>query len=118
MTTRHTERLAEAIREELDEIVNYELADPRIEGVNIAEVLLSPDARHARVLVSFSGGEDAGARALVALERAQHHLRRVLAQRLAVYRIPALRFEPELGPGPGSKGRRLLRRVRKGRPTQ
>ncbi len=116
MDSRRSERVAEAIREELEEIVNYELSDPRIEGMSVTEVLLSPDARRVRIRVSFAAADDTQqVDALVALEGARHHVRRLLAERLDLYRVPALEFEPDFGADLRRKVRQVLRRIRKGR---
>jgi ribosome-binding factor A len=101
------------MREELSELIGYELSDPRIEDVSVAEVHVSPDMRHARVLVV--AGEAARAESLLALEGARHFLRRQLARRLDLRRVPELHFESEAVP-PGPRLENLLRRVRRGRP--
>ena len=49
MDPRRSERLSEALREELEELINYELTDPRIDVMGVAEVLITPDGKHARV---------------------------------------------------------------------
>jgi ribosome-binding factor A len=43
MDTHRAERVSEAIREELGEIISYELSDPRIGDAVVTEVLVSPD---------------------------------------------------------------------------
>ena len=45
----HRERLGQALREELETIVEGELADPRIGLVNVSSVELAEDSRSARV---------------------------------------------------------------------
>ena len=49
------ERVSETLREELEELVNYELSDPRIGQVTISEVHVSPDYRHAHIQLVLSG---------------------------------------------------------------
>ena len=49
MDSHRTERVSEALREELGEIIAYELSDPRIGDATVTEVLLSPDMRHAQM---------------------------------------------------------------------
>ena len=39
------QRVSESIREELEEMISFELADPRIGGVMVTEALVSPDYR-------------------------------------------------------------------------
>jgi len=108
--------LAEALREELEEIINYELDDPRVEGVGISEVLLSRDGRRATihcVLPGESGGEQDG---IQALDRAKNYIREIAMGRLALYRMPDLRFELDPAQRIQERAGHLLRRVRKGRP--
>ena len=46
----HRERLSEALREEIETILEGELGDPRIGLVNVSEVQLAPDSRSARAV--------------------------------------------------------------------
>jgi ribosome-binding factor A len=103
------------MREEIDEMVSYELADPRLSSTRISEVHVSPDSRHARIAVVVAGGKAGEAAALQALEKARHYIRRHLAERLDLFRVPELHFElaAELDP---ERLKSLLKRMRKGRP--
>jgi|YNPMSStandDraft_1061717.scaffolds.fasta_scaffold04410_6 ribosome-binding factor A len=118
MDPHRSERLAELLREELDEIINYELADPRVLGAAVTEVLLAPDLRLAEVRLSFSAGTEAAADALKALEHAKAHIRRLLAVRLQRRRLPELRFASDLAVDSPERLKRLLVRMRRGRPRQ
>ena len=110
-----TERITEAIREELSEMIGYEMADPRVGSAIVTEVQISPDKRHAMVRVRVSEDSDA-TKTLEALDHARNFLRRQLATRLAVYRIPELHFEADVSSELGSKMEYLLKRIKKGRP--
>ena len=110
-----TERITEAIREELSEMIGYEMADPRVGSAIVTEVQISPDKRHAMVRVRVTGNSDAKA-TIEALAHARNFLRRQLAARLTVYRIPELHFEADVTSELGSKMEHLLKRIRKGRP--
>ncbi len=106
-------RLAEAIREELYELINFQLADPRIQNVEIAAIELSPDKRKAVVRIVAAREET-----LAALEHAKGFLRKELAATLDVFRVPDLRFEeaaPAVAPG---RAIGLLKRMRRGRPRE
>ncbi|MCP5109858.1 MAG: 30S ribosome-binding factor RbfA [bacterium] len=116
MDPRRTERLTEAIREELEEIFNYELSDPRVGDVRVSEVLVSSDLRQVQVRVSFAGEVEEQKAALEALNGARRHVRLLLSERLDLFRMPELRFEHDLSPELDKRAKRLLRRVRKGRP--
>jgi ribosome-binding factor A len=111
-----SQRVSEAIREELSEIIGYEMSDPRLGSVDVTEVLVTSDKRHARVRLHLGGDEKTQADALVALGGARHFLRRELASRLRLYRTPELLFEADLEAGHQGRLEQLLKRVRKGRP--
>lgn len=115
MDPRRSERLTEAIREELEEIFNYELSDPRIGNVSVSEVLVSPDKRRVRVRIFVSGDIQEQRETLDALDGARRHVRHLIAERLDLFRTPELRFEHDLSPEVHIRARPLLRRMRKGR---
>jgi len=110
------ERVAETLRVELEEIINYELADPLIGDVSVAEVLISPDKRRVQVRVVPRGDPAEQSRSLEALERARGFVRRLLAERLQMFRIPDVRFEAALAPKLGSRSAFLMKKIRRGRP--
>ncbi len=101
------------MREELAELVGYEMSDPRVAGVSVVQVHVSPDLRHAQVMLTAEAGEEEAA--LLALDGARGFLRRQLATRLELHRMPDLHFAVETIAG-GDRLGRLMKRVRKGRP--
>lgn len=109
-------RVAETMREELSELIRFELDDPRVEGVEVTEVVVSPDMRRAEVLVVVSGTDEQQEQALEGLQAARHYLRRNLMQRLELFRMPELRFRPAAELPGGEALSRLRRRIRRGRP--
>ena len=86
------DRLAEQIREEVSQIVGYELRDERIGFVTVTDVRMSPDFSTARVYVSVLGGPEEQSKSLEALERAVGFIRRQLAPRLRTKKAPNVRF--------------------------
>lgn len=116
MDPHRAERLSEALREELSEIIGYEMDDPRIQQVDVTEVLLAPDTRHARVRIHLGGDKEEQQKTIRALEGARHYLRRQLTARLRLFRVPDLHFEADLSSDAGSRVEQLLRRIQKGRP--
>jgi ribosome-binding factor A len=109
------ERVTESLREELEELINYELSDPRIGGVTITETLVSPDYRHAHIRLALQGTPEEQERTLEGIEHAKSFLRHQLADRLELFRTPDLHFEPDLPAGLAAKAPQILRRIRKGR---
>src|ERR1700761_7056282 len=116
MDPHRAERVSEALREELGELIAYELSDPRIGDATITEVLVSPDMKHAQVRLHLGERADDGQQTIEALDGARHFLRRQLAERLNLYRVPELHFESDIEPGLNGRVEHLLKRVRRGRP--
>ena len=82
------------IREEIMEIIQRDLKDPRIGFVSITEVRMSPDLRSARVRVSVLGDEGQGRATLAGLRSATGLIRHELGRRLQNLKFtPQLRFE-------------------------
>lgn len=109
------ERTTEAIRETLNEMISLELVDPRLDGLEVVEVNVSRDKRHAYVaLKSFDG--KVSEETLTALEGARGFLKRELGQRLDLHRTPELHFDTTANFGPQKRVDSLLKRIRKGRP--
>ncbi len=116
MDSHRAQRVSEALREELGEMISYELSDPRIGETMVTEVLVSPDMRHAQVRLHMSEQKEAQADTIKALDGARHYLRRQLAERLNLFRVPELHFEADISPGASERLAQLLKRVRRGRP--
>ena len=85
-----TKQLDVLLRQEIAEIVNREVGDPRIGFVTITEVETSPDLRHAQVWVSVIGQPAERDATVAALGRAMPFVRRELGRRLRLRRIPDL----------------------------
>ena len=89
---RRPERLAEALREEIAEVVGFELDDPRIETVTVTEVSVADDLRDAKVYVLINGTEDEIKKALKALQHAAAFVRQQVAINLSLRFAPHLHF--------------------------
>ncbi len=110
------QRVSEQIREELTELIEYEMSDPRVDGVTVTDVHVSPDGRKARIMVSLASPEGRDD-AMAALENARAYLRTQVAQRLALHRTPDLQFELDSVIDPAHLNK-ILKRIRKGRPKE
>ena len=66
----HRERLGEALREEIETIVEGELGDPRIGLVSVTSVVLAEDSRSAQVFVTLDGDDAEADRSLEGLTAA------------------------------------------------
>lgn len=88
------ERLAEALREEISEVVGFELEDPRVEAVTVTDVTVSEDLRDAKVfvVVEGGGGEEETKKALTALQNAATFVRQQVAMNLSLRYAPHIHF--------------------------
>src|SRR4029453_11068645 len=89
---RRPERVADIIREEIAQIVGYELEDPRLTMVTVTDVRLSDDKRDAKVYVTVAGDEGEHKSALAALKHAAPYVRKQLGLSLNLPRTPELHF--------------------------
>ncbi|MEP7216706.1 MAG: 30S ribosome-binding factor RbfA [Anaerolineaceae bacterium] len=98
-----TARVNELLREELSELIQREVKDPRVSRglVSITEVQVSPDLRRAVVYVSHLGNEAERAGVLKGLESSAHFMHRELMHRLKMRNVPELvfRFDPSIERG-------------------
>lgn len=109
----HRERLAEALREEIETIVEGELGDPRIGLVNVSSVDLAEDSRSARILVVVEGDEAEADRSLEGLAAAVGFIRHEVAERLHLRRPPELFFQLDRSQKYQARINELLSRSRK-----
>jgi len=87
-----SERVADVLREEISQIVGYELQDPRVTAVTVTDVRVSENLRAARVYVTVAGDEDEHKDALKALRHAAPFVRKQLGLSLNLPRIPEIYF--------------------------
>jgi ribosome-binding factor A len=109
----HRERMGEALREEIDTILEGELGDPRIGLVSVSSVILAEDSRAARVFVTVEGDEAEAAKTLEGLTAAVGFIRREITERLHLRRAPELHFQLDRSDKYGTRIDELLKRARK-----
>ena len=89
---KRTDRLGELIQRELSQLIKDKMSDPRLGVVTIVKVKVVRDLAYAKVYVSTLGDEKANEQLVTILSRAAGYLRTLLAQRVQIRSIPALRF--------------------------
>jgi ribosome-binding factor A len=109
----HRGRLGEALREEIETLVEGELSDPRIGLVSVTGVHLAEDGRSAQVLVDVDGDDDEAERSMEGLEAAKTYIRRELADRLRLRRSPELLFRLDRSEREKARVEQLLERAKK-----
>lgn len=115
MDERRQKRVADAIRDELAELIVYELTDPRVRLDGVTEVHLAPDGKRADVLVHTTGGEQQQEETIEALKSASGFLKRQLSLRLSLRHVPDLRFLPDSETESGDRLEVLWKRAQKWR---
>ena len=108
----HRERLSEALREEIETIVEGELGDPRIGLVGVTAVILAEDSRSAQVLVNVEGDDEEADRSIEGLTAAVGYIRREVAERMHLRRPPELYFRLDRSDQIRSRVDELLGRTR------
>jgi ribosome-binding factor A len=86
------ERIAETLREEIAQIVGFELEDPRLSQVTVTDVRVAPDLHDASVYVTVEGDEQTHDTAMRALQHAAPYVRKQLGFSLKLRHTPALHF--------------------------
>ena len=92
MSSNRPERVGEAIRDDLSQLLAREVHDPGVGFMTITRVKVTPDLQIARVYYTTLGDENARRETARALRRAGPFLRRQLGQRLRLRRVPELEF--------------------------
>ena len=109
---RRPEQLAEVIREEVSQIVGYELEDPRVERVTVTDVRVTENLRDASVYVTAEGTEAEKAEAMKALQKAAPYVRRQLGTALNLKYTPELHFVRDTVEEAATRVEELLSEIR------
>lgn len=89
---RRPERLGEALKVDISEVVGFELDDPRLVMVTVTDVEVASDLRDAKVYVLIRGSEDEIEKALKTLRNASTFVRQQVAMNLDLRHAPHIHF--------------------------
>lgn len=89
---RRPERLAEALKIEIAEVVGFELDDPRVQSVTVTDVVVSENTRDAKVYVLVTGDENEVKKAMQSLQHAAAFVRQQVTLNLELRHAPHLHF--------------------------
>lgn len=91
---KRTDRVADFLRRELAQQIQFEVKDPRLGFININEVEVSKDLSHAKIYFTVVGAktETEGNKAADVLNKAAGFLRRQLAASNTMRTTPQLHF--------------------------
>jgi ribosome-binding factor A len=115
---RRPERVADMLREEIAQIVGYELEDPRVTMVTVTDVRVSENLRDARVYVTVAGDEAEIKAALVALRHAAPYVRKQVGFSLNLRHTPEIHFVRDTVEEQGARVDQLLAEIEHGWESQ
>ncbi len=98
-------RVAEQMRRELADLLQFEVKDPRIGMVTVTEVEVTGDMAHAKIFYSAAKASDAVQKGL---EKSSGFLRTQLAKRMLLRTVPQLHFVYDASIDNGMKMAQLI----------
>lgn len=111
MSSRRLLKAASAIREVVSMAIITELRDPRVTGVTVTAVEMTPDMRQAKVHVSIMGHEKKQADCLEGLKRSAGFLQAKINDRIETRYTPKLEFYLDKGVKHSIEVARILKDV-------
>ena len=102
------------LREEIAQIVGYELEDPRLTMVTVTDVRVSDNLRDARVYVTIVGDEAEHQSAMAALRHAAPYVRKQLGFALSLRHTPEIHFVRDTVEEQGQRVDQLLEEIKQG----
>lgn len=106
-------RLAEELKNEISAVISQELHDPRIGFATVTEVKVSPDLRHARILISVFGSTEEKKQTLDALTSATGFIRRQIGSHIRLRHTPELTFAYDESVERGDRMLQIIEKVNK-----
>jgi ribosome-binding factor A len=91
-TFERSDRVAEAIKREVSDLLFREVKDPRVHFATVTDVEVAHDLRFVKIYVSIMGTDEEKAESMVGLQAATGFLRKHLGQRVRLRFTPEIRF--------------------------
>lgn len=110
MPSRRPERVRGQLLEAVAEILLREVKDPRVEGITLTGVDITPDLKLAKVYFSARSPENQDS-ALAGLKSASGYIKRQISMRLQLRHTPELRFLYDTTLEKANRLEHLLRQV-------
>jgi len=108
-----SDRVAGLIKQELAELLQKHISDPRLARATITGVKVSKDLRLAKIYFTTAGDEKSHQAAEEGFDRARGFVKRELAQRLGLRYMPDLKFFYDDSIDYAARIENLLKTVRK-----
>lgn len=102
-------RVADQIQKDLSELIAFELKDPRVGMITLAEVQLTPDYAHAKIwFTMLKDDPETVKNTLAGLQAAAGYLRNMLGKRLHIHTLPQLHFVHDMSSARGMQMSALI----------
>ena len=92
MDFQRSDRVADLLREILADLLRREIRDPRVQTVNLTEVKVTKDLRHATIFFSVLGDSVGKREAWAGLKSASGFIRSKVAKQLNLRFVPSIEF--------------------------
>ena len=94
---KRSDRIDDLIKVEISQVLSQEVRDPRVQGITVLNVLLTPDMKKADIFISQSNSfnEMDSEEVKRGLEKAKGFIRRKLSKNLNLRRTPEIFFKLE-----------------------
>ncbi|MDC0545721.1 30S ribosome-binding factor RbfA [Gammaproteobacteria bacterium] len=94
---KRSDRIADLIKVEISKVLSMEVKDPRVQGITVLNVLLTPDMKKADIFISNhnSFNKIDSEEVKIGLEKAKGFIRRKLSRNLNLRRTPEIFFKIE-----------------------
>ncbi|MBL7565394.1 30S ribosome-binding factor RbfA [Staphylococcus saccharolyticus] len=113
MNNMRAERVGEQMKQEIMDIVNNKVKDPRVGFLTITDVELTNDLSHAKIFLTVLGSDKEVENTFKALEKATGFIKSELGSRMRLRIIPDLTFEYDESIEYGNKIERMLQDLHK-----
>jgi ribosome-binding factor A len=115
---RRSDRVAEAIREEVANFLASDAKDPRLAGmVTVTGCEITRDLRHAKVFVSVMGTDAERAQTFEGLASVATHLRARVGRALRLRLAPEIVFKPDESVAHAARIEDLLAKIKASQPA-
>jgi ribosome-binding factor A len=108
VSKKYERRISDLIRAHVCELIEREIRDPRVEGVTVTDIELTPDTRYATVYWSVIGDKTRQEDVQRGLSSAAGWVSRELGKRLRTKNTPHITFEHDVSLERGDRMSQLL----------
>ncbi|GAB6180697.1 30S ribosome-binding factor RbfA [Desulfotomaculum defluvii] len=105
------ERVAEAIKKEIADLIRNEIKDPRLGFVTITGVEVTKDLSFAKIFISVMGSADQRQETVSILQKAAGYMRSEIGRRIKVRHAPELIFKLDTSLDHGTRIMEILHEI-------